>query len=366
MKPMQVVRIIKQKTHLSTKVARQTCCAAILFSLGLVASACENKTLPPLPPPTVKVAAVEKSSSSRELRLSGSLEAERSLALSFSTMGTVERVLVQEGEAVAQGRVLARLTPRSFEDALGMIKAKADQAEDAYRRLEPMHRNKTLPDVKMVEVETGLQQARLSVAMAKKNLEDTVLHAPESGVIARRQVEPGMNVAPGVPVFILVQTKNMLATASVPEKQVARVHKGDVARVVVPALGQTFDGVVRDIGVMADPLTRSYAVKVALRNPGELRVGMVVDIHIRIASGIDSLVVPPEAVRVDSAGDPCVFVVGPDQKLVRRRVGVLGFSGEKTALDKGVTEGELVVISGTPMLAEGMSVRVAGNHEKGE
>lgn len=361
---------VERRTRIRISHLYRGCCASLL-AMGSAWLGCT-----PVPPPTrpsapaVRTASVARSSETRALRLSGSLEAEHSLSLSFPVIGTVEQVLVQEGEAVPRGRALARLAPRSFEDALGMVKAKADQAEDAYRRLEPMHRNRTLPDVKMVEVETGRQQARLALAMAKKNLEDSILRAPEAGIVARRQIEPGVNVAPGVPVFTLVQTKTMLAAASVPEKQVARVHKGDVARVIVPALGRTFDGVVRDLGVMADPLTRSYAVKVALRNPGELRVGMVVDIRISVASGVDSLVVPPEAVRLDSTGQPCVFVVLPDGTLERRQVGVQGFAGEKTVLDHGVSEGEQVVISGTPMLAPGMRVRVVGNGvgsgEKGE
>jgi RND family efflux transporter MFP subunit len=304
--------------------------------------------------------------STRELRLSGTLEAERSLALSFATLGTVEQVMVQEGEAVTKGQALARISPRTYEDALGMVKAKADQAEDAYKRLEPMHRNKTLPDVKMVEIETGLQQARLSLNMAKKNLEDTVLRAPEAGIVARRQIEPGMSVAPSIPAIVLVQTRTVLATASVPEKQLARVKKGDTAVVTVPALGKTYKGVVRNIGVMADPLTRTYTVKVAIANPGELRVGMVTDTSLKTETGPGDLVVPSEAVRVDEAGRPFVYIVSADRRLQLRRVEIAGFAGEGTGLSSGVSEGEAVVISGTPMLGDGMAVRTTGQTVEGK
>jgi RND family efflux transporter MFP subunit len=313
-----------------------------------------------MPPPTVKVVAVARSDSSRELRLSGALEAERSIVLSFAGIGTVEQVFVQEGEAVTRGQPLARISPRTYADAVGLAKASADRAEDAYRRLEPMHRNQTVADVKMVEVETGLQQARLSLAMAQRSLNETVLYAPEPGIIARRSIEPGMSAAPGMPALLLVRTRTMLAAAPVPELEISRVHQGDPVRVVVAALGKTFDATVRDIGVMADPLTRTYSVKTAIPNPdGELRVGMVADIRVRVGTGADSLVVPPEAVRVDENGAPCVFVVSRDQRLERRHVQVAGFVGEGTAISRGVSAGELVVASGTPMLADGLPVRVA-------
>ena len=276
-------------------------------------------------------------------------------------MGTVEQVLVQEGQTVGPGQVLARLVSRSYEDALGIAKAKAGQAEDAYRRLEPMFQNRTLPEVKLVEVETGRQQARLALSMASKSLDDTVLRAGEAGVVARRYVEPGSNVVPGLPAFTIVQTQSMLAVAPVPETQVARLKIGESAMVTVPALRRTIGGVVREIAVIADPLTRTYDVKVALPNQArDLRVGMVAEIRVRVDGEGSALVVPPEAVRIDESGTPYVFVVTPDHKLQRRQVEVLGFVGEGTALARGVREGELVVTSGTPMLADGITVRLAG------
>lgn len=338
--------------------------AALLLLLAAEAACEKPAPLPPLPPPAVKVSAVQRSGVARELRLSGSLEAERSTLLSFATPGTIERVLVQEGEAVVRGQPIARLSARTFQDALAMVKAKADQAEDAYRRLEPMHRNQTLPEVKMVEVESGRQQARLAVSIAQKNLDDTVLRSPEAGIVARRHLEPGATAAPGVPVITLVQTRTVLAVVPVAETQVARVKKGDPARVSVAAVGKTLDGVVRDVGVMADPLTRTYPVRIALANPGDLRVGMVAQVHLNVASGAQDLLVPTESVRVDDAGRPYVFVVTAEQKLQRRRVEVVGFAGEGTAVSAGVSEGERVVTSGTPMLADSMAVRVVGQGGK--
>jgi len=335
--------------------------------LGASFVACEQPSPLPLPPPTVKVAEVALSDASRELHLSGTLEAERTIALSFSTIGTVGQVLVQEGEAVTRGQPLARLYPSIYRDTMGMAQAKADQAEDAYRRLLPMHRNKTLPEVKWVEMEAGLQQARLALSIAQKNLADTVLRAPEAGIVARRTAEPGMSATPGLPAFLIVQTKTMLATAPVPETQIARVHRGDPVRVIVAALGKSYEATVRDLGVMADPLTRTYEIKAAIPNPeGELRVGMVVDVRLRVERGAASLVVPPEAVRVDEQGKPCVFVVSDDQRLERRRVEIVGFVGEGTAVSKGVTAGEWVVTSGTPMLSNGLSVRLAGQPSKAD
>jgi len=338
--------------------------AGLALGVGLVSLAetgCGRAAaLPVAPPQAVQVAAARQTDSARDLRMSGTIEAERSSSLSFSVPGTVEEVLVQEGEAVRRGQALASLSSRSYRDALGITKAKADQAEDAYRRLEPMHRNHTLPEIKWVEVEAGVQQARLSLSMAQKNLDDTILRAPEAGFVARRNVEAGATAIPGPPAIVLVQTRTVLATAPVPETQVAGVRRGQQARVVVAALGRTFEGAVRELGVVANPLTRTYAAKVAVQNPdGALRVGMVAEVFLRQQNPTLAVVVPHEAVRVDESGKPCVYVVGKDRRLQRRAVGVTGFLGEGTALSEGVSAGEQVVTSGSPMLADGMLVKVA-------
>jgi membrane fusion protein, multidrug efflux system len=311
------------------------------------------------PPQIVEVAEVEATSSARDLVLSGTIEADRSWTLSFATVGTVEQVLVAEGAEVKRGQVLARLSTGSIQDALGIAQAKARQAEDAYRRLEPMYRNKTLPEIKMVEIEAGREQARLAVSMAQKAVDNTVLRSPEPGTIARRNAEPGMNMLPGMPAFTLVQTGNMVATAPLPEKQVSLVHKGDHATVLVSSSGQSFEGQVTEVGVAADLLTRTYPVKVAIPNEdGALRVGMIAEVRLHQPNDAPAQLVPPEAVNIDAAKRTYVFVVDFEPRVHRRQVRVLGYLREGVAIGEGVTPGERVVVSGTPMLGDGMIVRV--------
>jgi RND family efflux transporter MFP subunit len=350
---------MKMMQRLRTNVASELALLAVTIG-ALPLAGCKGEALEPLPPPTVVTAPVERIDSPRDLRMSGTIEAERTTPLSFAVPGTVEHVLVDAGQEVRRGQVLARLTPVSFEHALGIAVAQADRAQDAVRRLEPMHRNRTVPDVKWVEAETALEAAQHAVAIARKNLNDAVLRAPEDGVVARRSIEPGATVAPGIPAFQLVQTRIVHAIAPVPENQVGRIRVGQPARVAVAALGREFTGTVYEVGVLADPLTRTYPVKITLTNSeGALKVGMVVDAFLPLPGEASALAVPREAVRIDDRGTACVFVVGPDRKVQRRQVEVIGFVGERTALAGGVSLGEPVVVSGTPMLADGVTVRLA-------
>ncbi|MGC4067313.1 MAG: efflux RND transporter periplasmic adaptor subunit [Polyangiaceae bacterium] len=334
----------------------------LLSMLACQAAPAESVTSPPAP--AVHVAKATKSDGTRSLKVSGTLEAESSTTLSFAVIGTVEAVFVKEGQAVRRGQPVARVTPGTYRDALDIARSKANQAEDAQRRLKPMYENKTLPEVKMVEVDTGLEQARLSVSMAAKNLNDTTLRAPTDGIVAKRYAEPGTSASPGVPIVSLVQTRTILASAPVPETRVAKLKVGDKGRVFVSALGRAIDGTVRDIAMVADPLTRTYVTRLMLPNhDGTLRVGMVAEIELPQAGEPEAVVVPPESIRLNDQGTPYLFVVKDGELLEQRLVKVPGYVGEGVAITAGLAEGERVVTSGTTMLEAGMKVRIVARND---
>ena len=308
--------------------------------------------------PTVRVARAVLSDSASDLSATGTLEASVSVAATFRTAGTVQKVLVNEGQSVRRDEPLAELESGSLRDQLLAAQAKARQAEDAWTRLKPLHENGTVPDVKWVEVETGREQARSMVSVAARNLDDALLRSPLAGIVARRSIEPGEQSAPGTPAFTLVQTGTMLAGVPVAEKDVAKLRVGTPARVRVDAVGREVAGKVREIGVEADPLTRTYKVKVAIPNPDELlRVGMVAQVRLHVPGSRPCVVVPTTAVFVDAAGRNFAWIE-TQGKVRRRTVRVSGFLQDAVAVDSGLAAGEGVVVSGTPMLHDGAPVRV--------
>jgi RND family efflux transporter MFP subunit len=309
-------------------------------------------------PPVVRVFQVGLADSSNGLLLSGELEADMSVAVSFKGLGTVESVVAREGQVVRKGQLLATLERGALEDQHAAAKAKASQAEDAWKRMEPMHRNGTLPEIKWVELETGLEQARSMEAIARRNLDDARLLSPIDGVVARRNVEAGEATPVGAAAFTIVRTGTMLSAVSVSERDVASVKVGDPATVDVPAVGRIVSGRVRDIGVQADPFTRTYKVKVAIANPsGALRIGMVTRTNLRVPGRAGVPVVPVSAVLVDENERRYAWIV-TDSVVHRRFLRLGGFAGEGLEVDSGLVAGEVVVASGTPMLSDGVRIRV--------
>lgn len=128
--------------------------------------------------------------------------------------------------------------------------------------MKELHDKGSLPDIKWVDAQTALDQARSAERVAAKSLADCRLYAPFSGVIADKSVERGQNVAPGSPVGRLVTVGGLKVKVSVPETEIDGIALGQQSTVSIAALGgRSYTGKVSEKGIVADPMSRSYDVK---------------------------------------------------------------------------------------------------------
>ena len=206
------------------------------LTLCLLGCSGEKNQEKPVEPVRVKVMEVNSSEAEVVHRFSGTIEEGTGSSLSFAVMGTVKRLHVGLGDRVTSGQFIAELDPLSMQSSYEAAKASLEQAEDAYSRMKELHDKGSLPEIQWVEVQSKLRQARSMEEIASKNLKDTRLYAPFSGVIAEKNVEAGQNVAPGVPVVKLVSLSGLKVRISVPETEVGHVSLGQEVEIIVPAL----------------------------------------------------------------------------------------------------------------------------------
>ncbi len=295
----------------------------------------------------VKVQKLETASGSAAQSYIGTIEESVSVPLSFLIAGTVEKVLADEGQHVAKGQLLAVLNSESYQNAWQIALSKLKQAEDAYNRLEPVYQKGSLPEVKFVEIQTGLEQARSMAAISEKNVKDCKLYAPSSGTIGRRMIEPGMSIIPGNPVFQLVHIEKVNVKIPVPENEIAGIVKGLSAKIRVPALGnQEFDGKVTEVGVLSNPLSHTYMVKVELDNPEKLlKPGMVCNATIENPGLANRLVVPVAAVQSEANGQKYVYVAAQG-KALRKDVETGALVSNGIVIKSGLADGDLLIVEG--------------------
>ena len=316
-----------------------------LLSVVFVMSGCsgsqkEGRDSKEIPVEIVKVAKTVPADTRNYV---GTVEEVVSSSISFQVMGNVERVLVGEGQKVREGQLLAVLDKATL--------------ENAYNGMRTLHENKSLPDMKWVEVESKLEQARSMERISRKNLEDRNLYAPFGGVIGKRMVEAGENVQPGQPVFSLLRIETVNVKIAVPENEVATL--GDQAAMIkVAALGgQCFEGKVTEKGIVANPISHTYEAKIRLENPsGALLPGMVCDVRLSGEESVPAIALPNNAVLIANDGGRFVWkIVDGEAKATPVRTGDLTEQG--LFILEGLNEGDIVVIGGYQKISEGMRVR---------
>lgn len=307
-------------------------------------------------PVKVKAEKMVWSGTADESFYSGTVEEENISALSFPVMGTVTHIYTGVGSNVKKGQLLAELDDSSMRSAYNAAKAMLDQATDAWNRMKELYDKGSLADVKWIEVQSKLQQARSAEEMARKNLSDCKLYAPYTGVVSSKLAEVGQNVVPGTPVFKLTTNHNLNVNISVPETEISGITMGQEALVVIPALNNLeLKGTVAEKGIQANPLSRSYVVKIkipsSLQSQG-IMPGMITETHL-IRTSQDSIVVIPVSILQIDEYNNCFVWVNDGGKAIKRVVTCGQFTAAGVQVLSGLRAGEEVIVEGQQKVCEG-------------
>lgn len=335
-----------------------------IVALACAVVSCHSDHDKPTVAPPVKVAAVvigaKNSPSATDKSYSGTVAAANSTTVSFSVPGTVEQIYVDEGQRVAAGQALAKLKSGDYVNADNIAKAQLAEANDAYARLKKLHDADALPDVKWVEIEQKVQQARNAVEMSERALKETTLRSPVAGVVSRKFADRGENVAPIEPVFEIVSVDRLTIDISVPENQINNIAVN--AAVVVKFDGMdALEGEVSQKSVVADALTRSYKVKIDLpETKGRILPGMIGTVTfagtVPEAAGAE-MVLPTQAVTLSNDNRTFVWTV-VDEKTQRRFVKADRLVADGVVVTEGLNPGDTVVVEGMQKVSTGSSVNV--------
>lgn len=309
---------------------------------------------------TVRTEQVAPSAGASMLNYVGTVEEESGAGLSFKVQGTVLRTYADEGQQVHKGMLLAELDAASLRQTYNATKASFEQAEDAMRRMKTLFDGGSLPEIKYIEVQTKLEQARSMYEIAKQNLSDARLIAPASGVIGRRAVEAGENALPGKTAFTLLDIRTVKVKVSVPEQEIARITTETEAVITVPALGnKTYTGRIAEKGVVANAMAHTYDARISLPNKDNtLMPGMVCNVSLALDGEGQKpfIVVPNRAVQVSDTDRRFVWCVKDGvATAVTVETGALTERG--VIITNGLTEGMEVIVEGMQKLSEGTKVK---------
>ena len=311
----------------------------------------------------VEVATIEQSRFVEQIRLTGTVRADRDVTVAAEETGRVVEVLAEKGDRVAEGNPLVRLDAELLEAQVEQAEARASLAEDTWeRRRRLWEEDRVGTELAYLQARANAREAAASLRNLRERLSRTVIRAPFDGVVEDRAVEQGSLVAPGTPVARILDLDPLEVSAGVPERYAADVRPGATVTVSVDALPDAaFEGRVGFVGATVDPQSRTFPVEVTLPNRSRLiKPEMVADVRVERRAIDDALVVPQDAVVRVENGYVVFVVVGTDgeTRVEARDVVVRASQANRVVLEGDVAAGERLVVVGQQLVADGDRVRV--------
>ena len=291
----------------------------------------------------------------------GIIEEGEATAVSFTSMGVVKRLLVNEGQHVSKGQLIAEMDDTQARNMLAGAEAQMTQANDALQRYGMLHENGSLPEVQWVEIQSKVAQAKAQLEVARKNLADCKLTAPVSGVIGNRQVVAGETALPSQSVVSILNINTVKVKVSVPESEIGGISTNTPSSVKVDAINQQFKGGTIEKGVQADALTHTYDIRISVANNGyHLLPGMVAsvtfDFGAQEGAAPEQLTVPITSVQKKVSGKLFVWSVDEYNKAHRTDVSIGSTVGNRVVITSGIKASQRIVTEGYQKLSEGTKV----------
>ena len=339
-------------------------------------------------PPAAEVLAVEAriADVTQSLSISGTLAPQSRVAIASKLAGRLERVLVNIGDRVAAGQVVAALDHRELDAqadaadaAVSVARAALESAEASlanaaleHDRARNLFERGAIPRQRLDAVDTALRASTAQRDLARANLaqsqaalrhareivRDATLHSPIAGAVVERNYDAGNLVAPGdKAVIVVADTRTLKLEAGVGELEAGRLRVGLTAVVMASARpGTTYEGRLAAIAPEIDARNRQFRIEVRVPNPsGELLSGMYATARLETARAPGAVTVPREAVTT-RAGERVVFRIAGD-RIEPARV-VEGVADEtQVQIVSGLSGGDLLVADARKALEPGARVR---------
>lgn len=346
--------------------------AAVLVLSGCSEEKAETKEIV-RPVKVVEIAAID---TSRTLSYSGTVRARTEMNLGFRVNGKITERLVDIGQRVKTGDLLARIDPSDYELALASAQASLDATERqvettelARLRAEQLFAKNVAPKSQLEQATLSYNQAvatrdaaRSALDQAKNQVSYTVLKSDQNGIVTAVSADIGQVVGSGTPVVSVAVDGEKEVLVAIPETDIAQFKPGKVVTVGFWSdAGLMLEGKVREVAGSAEPQSRTFAVRISLPNDPSVLLGMTAGI-LATAADTHQLVSIPLSALARKDDQPIVWTVDRTAETVHSRaVKVTDFTADGVRVAEGLKPGDVVVAAGTQFMTEGLKVKLGSD-----
>ncbi|MBE6098933.1 MAG: efflux RND transporter periplasmic adaptor subunit [Anaerovibrio sp.] len=351
----------------------------VLVILSVIISAllfmgCGQDKTPEVKPQVVKTQVVGSGNQQLEGTYTGVVRGRYETNLSFQVGGKVLNRNVQLGDRVTAGQVLMTIDARDVVEKSNQgdaqvvaAKAQLDLAQSNLNRYKQLYAQDAVPASVLDQYQTAYDaalaqynQAVAGAAQGHNALDYTALTAPMSGVISAINAESGQVVGAGQPVISLVQSNEYEVEINLPENHLEDVPLGKSVQITFWAIKNAkVEGVIREVSPVADGVSRTYKVRVSIKNPPKgMYLGMTANVKCTEADRGELGELLPISAIYQTGRQAQVWVVDKGDNTVHLKNITFDNTGNNSVRVKGLSLGDIVVIAGVHKLHERQKVRL--------
>ena len=339
--------------------------AAVLLSCGTKDKTTDTTSTPVIDDAAVAVRLTEVTEGDFSMPVvsSGLITTSTESKLSFKTGGVITKILVEEGQSVTKGQLLATLDQTEIDAQVSQAKNNLEKGRRDFDRVQRLYKDSAATLEQFQNAKTGYEVANESWRIASFNKQYSTIRANSNGKVIRKYVNEGELVSGGSPVLIVnsADDNNWIVRIGLPDVDWVRVRKGDKAVVKTDAYpGETFDATVSLITEGSDVVSGLYIVEVKIATKGhKLASGLVANVEIIPSDKHKLKSIPIEAVIEGSGSNAFVFVANDDRKSVKKiPVRVAYISQDKAMISGGLDSVTKVVTAGSAFLTENSTIKI--------
>ena len=292
------------------------------------------------------------------LNLPGILEPWESLGILAEVRGSIEEVLVKEGQHVKQGDLIARTDTIDYENTINSIKASYDLALINLKRLSGLHKQEIISQSEIDKIKAEVQSLEADLAIAKVQLERCFIRSSISGIVNELPAKKGLYLAVGDPVATVLDIERLKVTVGIPESDVDAVRKLDSFEVSIEALGnKVVTGKKNFLAVAPESQAQLYRLELEVENKSEeILPGMFARVEIVKEEFPAAIAIPLYAVI---SRDNKHYVYLEENGVARLQEVELGIlDGWQIQIIEGLRPGQKVIVVGQRSVDEGQKLKV--------
>jgi len=295
------------------------------------------------------------------IEIQGNVESENDIIVPAQSSGIVKNILVEKGDIVKKGQLLAKLDAAVFELTIEELKTAIELATTVFERQQRLWNQKIGSEIQFLQAKNQKVSLDKKLATTMEQYEMTKIKAPMSGQIDEVFIKEGEMAAAGFPTFKVFQVANLKIKAILSEKYITDIKVGDLVNVFVPVLNKNYEQKVLACSNIINPDNRTFNIEISIpQNDRDLKPNMVAVLNINDYSNDSSMVVPLKIVQF-SGEKNFLFVASKkgNETIAEKRYVEIGYYFDKQAeIISGIIPGEEVVISGYQNLGNNETISI--------